>query len=282
MENEYVPDSNQNLSPKKSIKSNQNETDGIRLTRPIVVMTKLPDLDATQDRVLSPTVLVTDPTAELLGSVTTFTPKQGPESGQTVRTSARVIQKLKQDSIRPPTPPPSDKKEQTGKDDRNGPKTPNQPKPNRSMWSNTEKNYFFEALNEYGKDFESIAVYINTRAKRINLPNVQIKSREQVRLFYYQSYQKVSKYLKFSDDVKKLAQELYALINYGEMRKKLTFVNEKYFLKLRDLVYKGLVTIRTKGKNVKIKTPSCKALRQLNQLEGNKNSILFYDFLIKN
>lgn len=51
------------------------------------------------------------------------------------------------------------------------------------------------------------------------------------------------------------------------MRKKLLFINEKSLMKLRDLVYKGWVTLRVKGKNVKIKTPSCKALRQLNQLE---------------
>lgn len=69
--------------------------------------------------------------------------------------------------------------------------------------------------------------------------------------------------------MKKIAQELYALINYGEMRRKISFLNEKCLMKLRDLVYKGFVTLRMKGKNVKIKTPSCKALRQLNQLEGN-------------
>ena len=59
------------------------------------------------------------------------------------------------------------------------------------------------------------------------------------------------------------------MINYGEMRKKVTFVNQKCLMKLRDLVYKGSVTIRVKGKNYRIKTPSCKALRKINQLEGN-------------
>lgn len=77
--------------------------------------------------------------------------------------------------------------------------------------------------------------------------------------------------------MKKIAQELYALINYGEMRRKISFLNEKSLMKLRDLVYKGFVTLRVKGKNVKIKTPSCKALRQLNQLEGN----LEFDLIFK-
>lgn len=69
-------------------------------------------------------------------------------------------------------------------------------------------------------------------------------------------------------EIKKIAQELYALINYGEMRKKLVFVNQKACMKLKELVYKGSVTVRVKGKNIRIKTPSCKALRKLNQLEG--------------
>lgn len=53
------------------------------------------------------------------------------------------------------------------------------------------------------------------------------------------------------------------------MKKKLIMSSEKSFLKLRELVYKGSVTIRVKGKNIKIKTPSCRALRKLNQLEGS-------------
>lgn len=69
-------------------------------------------------------------------------------------------------------------------------------------------------------------------------------------------------------EVRKPAQELYALINYGEMRRKLQFVTDKHFMKLKNLVYHGHVTVRCKGKNIRIKTPSCKALRRLNQLDG--------------
>lgn len=95
---------------------------------------------------------------------------------------------------------------------------------------------------------------------------------------------KASKFhLKFSflfavADIKKHAQELYALINYGEMRKKLVFVNAKACMKLKELVYHGSVSIRVKGKNIRIKTPSCKALRQLNQMEGKKrvNRIVYF------
>ncbi|XP_063704196.1 protein cramped [Culicoides brevitarsis] len=210
----------------------------------------------------------------LLGS--TFLPNSTAENGHTLRASARVIHKLRMDSATPNSPPVSvldNKKEDesSGKkkeEHRVNPKTPSQPKTAfRMTWNNEEKDMFFDALNEYGRDFEAISTYINNKQKRKNPTDPFYKTKDQVRVLYYQFYQKVSKYLKFSDEVKKVPQELYALINYGEMRKKLIFINEKSFLKLRELVYKGSVTIRTKGKNIKIKTPSCRALRKLNQLE---------------
>lgn len=66
----------------------------------------------------------------------------------------------------------------------------------------------------------------------------------------------------------KKVQELYALINYGEMRRKVQLDNQKLFMKLRELVYRGSVTVRVKGKNCRIKTPSCPALRKINQVES--------------
>lgn len=166
-------------------------------------------------------------------------------------------------------------------------RTPSQTKPPKVIWSNFEKNLFFDALNELGKDFESIANFINSKIKRKTSADQSFKTKEQIRQIYYQTFHKLSKYLKFSDgtiayhfafvhflisvtvvDVKKPAQELYALINYGEMRRKLAFVSEKNCMKIKDLVYKGHVTVRSKGKNIRIKTPPCKALRKLNQLDG--------------
>ncbi|XP_055616574.1 protein cramped [Toxorhynchites rutilus septentrionalis] len=216
------------------------------------------------------------PTEELLGSVTTFYPSGDAECGHALRTSARVIHKMRMDSIRGNTPPPQDRKEggtgvAAGKAGSMGSagsqvKTPNQQKAVRVVWSNQDKNLFFEALNECGKDFEGIANYLNTKKRRKD-SNSELFKVKDVRHLYYQFNQKVSKYLHFSDDVKKEAQELYALINYGEMRKKVPFQNKKYFHKLKDLVYRGSTTIREKGRNIRIKTPSCRALRKLNQLE---------------
>lgn len=78
-------------------------------------------------------------------------------------------------------------------------------------------------------------------------------------------------------EIRKPVQEMYALVNYGEMRRKLLFVTDKHFMKLRKLVYHGHVTVRKKGKNIRIKTPSCKALRRLNQLDGK---IEYYNVMV--
>ncbi|XP_058056644.1 protein cramped [Anopheles bellator] len=217
------------------------------------------------------------PAEEILGSVTTFCMAEDPENGHTLRTSARVKHKMRiQDSIRcNPPPVGSDRKEPnkanappTGAAP--GPKTPGQQqKRMRVIWSNHDKNLFFEALNEYGKDFEAILNYMNSKKRRKEsvADGQQTFKIKDVRLLYYQINQTVSKYLNFSDEIRKEAQELYALINYGEMRKKVPFQNKKYLHKLKDLVCKGFTTVREKGKNIRIKTPSCRALRKLNQLE---------------
>ncbi|XP_037938635.1 protein cramped [Teleopsis dalmanni] len=198
---------------------------------------------------------------QLLGSVTTH-------NCPGTRTSARVIQKMKQDQSRPLTPPPNDIK----KDDKAIQKTPSQIRPTKSSWTNFERDYFFDALNEYSKDFEAIANFINSKLKRKSSTE-SCKTKDQVRQHYYQTYHKICKYIKFSEEIKKPVQEMYALINYGEMRRKLQFVTDKNFMKLKILVYQGHVTVRSKGKNVRIKTPSCKALRKVNQLDDTLEDI---------
>lgn len=69
-------------------------------------------------------------------------------------------------------------------------------------------------------------------------------------------------------DLKKVTQEIYALINYGEMRKKVSCITEKTSVKLNELISKGFTLIRLRGKTIRIRTPMCRALRKLNQLEG--------------
>lgn len=72
--------------------------------------------------------------------------------------------------------------------------------------------------------------------------------------------------------MKNAARELYGLVNYGEIRKKVGFCTEKIMcMKLNELVYKGTIQIRVKGKTLRIKTPICRALRKLNRLQGMYN-----------
>lgn len=206
---------------------------------------------------------------ELLGSVRTYL-----TDVTTVRTSARVIHKLREISSASASP-------QTEKKDNqeqlvNTPKTPSQTKtPHvKVQWINAEKNYFYDALNEYGRDFEKISHFINMKMRRKSSSDADYKTKDQVRTFYYQLYNKASKYLRFSSDVMKTAQELYTVINYGEMKRKLVIMTDKSFIKLRELVYRGSTVIRMKGRNIRIKTPPCRALRKLNQLEGIDEEVL--------
>lgn len=129
------------------------------------------------------------------------------------RTSARVIQKMKQDQQTRPLSPPvtgqhhqsneRDNRDGNRKDDRSSmcqKANASTARNNRPTWSNDEKNHFFDALNEFGKDFEAIGNYINTKLKRrSSMSDIAFKSKEQVRQHYYQTYHKVSKYVRFSD-----------------------------------------------------------------------------------
>ncbi|XP_068154605.1 protein cramped [Drosophila tropicalis] len=232
------------------------------------------------------------PEEELLGSVITIT-----HNCPGTRASARVIQKMKLDQTRPMTPPPSEREHGGKKDEKSNQKTPSQlksgggaggagndnsrggsggPGNGKTTWTNIERNCFFDALNEFGKDFESVANCINGKLKRrssYNNDNYSFKTKDHVRQHYYQTYHKICKYVRYSEELKKPAQELYTLINYGEMRRKLQFLTEKHFMKLKQLVYHGQITVRCKGKNIRIKTPSCKALRRLNQLDDSLEDI---------
>lgn len=73
-----------------------------------------------------------------------------------------------------------------------------------------------------------------------------------------------------SVDVKKGTLELYALINYGELRRKIgnSLDDEKNAAKLRELVQSGMTRVRVRGKTLRIKTPLCRALKKINDIDG--------------
>ncbi|XP_017783762.1 PREDICTED: protein cramped [Nicrophorus vespilloides] len=210
------------------------------------------------------------PIEELLGSVTTYNSVGSEMKSLQLRTSARVFKKMKLDSELAALGP-TDKKEEKKEDTKKEEMKPEMKKPplRGPLWSHEDKTLFFEALNEYGKDFDAIHTSISNKLKKRGVPEYMIKTREQVRHLYYRIWHKASKHLKFSSDVKKLAQELYCLINFGELRKKLTLISEKTSIRLNELIYRGSLNMRVKGKTIRIRTPMCKALRRLNQLDEN-------------
>lgn len=65
------------------------------------------------------------------------------------------------------------------------------------LWSPEDKNAFYEALNEYGKDFDSIQQHIALKAKKRG--EQVIKNRDQARHFYHRTWQKISKHLRFPE-----------------------------------------------------------------------------------
>ncbi|XP_068082936.1 protein cramped [Anabrus simplex] len=210
----------------------------------------------------------TEEPPEALGSVTLSQEGEGSSTGLQTRSSARVSKKMRLDSIGTPVAEKREPASETEKPETKPP--PEVVKPKRrpwELWSIEDKNTFFEALNEFGKDFDAIQNHFATKARRKGVPEDMIKNKDQIRHFYYRTWHKISKHLKFNDDTKKATQELYALINYGELRKKLGCVSEKTCLKLNELIYKGSTQIRIRGKTLRIKTPICRALRKLNQLE---------------
>ncbi|XP_068701709.1 protein cramped-like isoform X1 [Montipora foliosa] len=143
-------------------------------------------------------------------------------------------------------------------------------------WGKAEKDMFFEALHEYGKDFDRIYHFIATKHKRRGDPPALIKNKDQVRHFYYRSLNKITKYLPAdhmneSDNHKKMVTELRGLICYGELRKKIYGWNDKHGKKLEELLNHGTISIRNRGRNFKIKAPACRALKRLTSAGQSKD-----------
>uniref|UniRef100_A0A3Q1HJ19 Protein cramped-like n=1 Tax=Acanthochromis polyacanthus TaxID=80966 RepID=A0A3Q1HJ19_9TELE len=132
-------------------------------------------------------------------------------------------------------------------------------------WSAEDKNSFFEGLYEYGKDFEAIQNNIAMKYKKRGKPANMVKNKEQVRHFYYRTWHKISKHIDFANYsrvLKKSSQELYGLICYAELRKKVGGMDDKNVAKLNELIQQA-TTVRSKGRNLRIKAPMCRALKKL-------------------
>lgn len=140
-------------------------------------------------------------------------------------------------------------------------------------WSTDDKNSFFEGLYEHGKDFEAIQNNIALKYKKKGKPVSMVKNKEQVRHFYYRTWHKISKHIDFNNVysrvLKKSSQELYGLICYAELRKKVGgLMDDKNAAKLNELIQHGATTVRSKGRNLRIKAPMCRALKKLCDPDG--------------
>ncbi|XP_037647881.1 protein cramped-like isoform X1 [Sebastes umbrosus] len=140
-------------------------------------------------------------------------------------------------------------------------------------WSTEDKNSFFEGLYEHGKDFEAIQNNIAMKYKKRGKPANMVKNKEQVRHFYYRTWHKISKHIDFANAysrvLKKSSQELYGLICYAELRKKIGgLMDDKNVSKLNELIQQGATTVRSKGRNLRIKAPMCRALKKLCDPDG--------------
>ncbi|XP_072549617.1 protein cramped-like isoform X2 [Salminus brasiliensis] len=140
-------------------------------------------------------------------------------------------------------------------------------------WSAEDKNSFFEGLYEHGKDFEAIQNNIALKYKKKGKPASIVKNKEQVRHFYYRTWHKISKHIDFNNAysrvLKKSSQELYGLICYAELRKKVGgLMDDKNVAKLNELIQQGATTVRSKGRNLRIKAPMCRALKKLCDPDG--------------
>ncbi|XP_061717530.1 protein cramped isoform X1 [Cydia pomonella] len=213
----------------------------------------------TKDSAMSPGAApAAHSSSELLGSLTTQ---------QQQRTSARVIKKLRTEPVPDPDKRDIPECDTPSKIDEKELKFPTvKQRMPKALWSADEKSLFFEALNEYGKDFDAITTHICAKMKKKGMPDVNLKTKTQVSHFYYRTWHKLSKHVHFGENVKKVAQELYALINYGELRKKLVSVSEKTCARLHEMVLSGSMVVRHRGRNVRVRTPMCRALRRLNQI----------------
>ncbi|XP_076818229.1 uncharacterized protein LOC143463781 [Clavelina lepadiformis] len=141
----------------------------------------------------------------------------------------------------------------------------------REQWNVEDKNHFFDAVAVHGKDFDAIQKAIAQKHRKRGDDTV-IKTKEQVRHLYYRTWTTISKLLDHeapSSNSARASQELFAVINYGELRKKLGgyLLKKKGILKLNELISFGSTSVRVKGKNYRVKTPSCKALKKIHDKE---------------
>ncbi|XP_071846424.1 protein cramped-like [Apostichopus japonicus] len=141
-------------------------------------------------------------------------------------------------------------------------------------WSMEDTDDFFDALFEHGRDFDAIQRHIEKGHKKRGIPPEQSRNKDQVRHLYYRTCHKVFKFIEPRKDLNRNDGELHALINFGELRRKLSGVamqkQKQKWRKLTELITCGATSVRLNGRNMRLKTPVCKALKALYVKDGKE------------
>lgn len=137
-------------------------------------------------------------------------------------------------------------------------------------WAKADKDLFFEAISEFGKDFDKICSFmdkkVKTRGKSVK--DCEPRNKDQIRYFYYRTWKQISKAVSLQpSESKRIQHEIYCMICYGELRKKCQGFGNKDLKKLDELVRNGSTTVRHKGRKIRIKPPNCRFLKKLSDEE---------------
>ena len=87
--------------------------------------------------------------------------------------------------------------EAISEDDKKTEGPPEKSKRTWEKWSPSDKAVFFEALNDFGKNFQAIQDYIAKKKMKNKSGQDQVRNRDQIRFFYYRTLNKISKYVQF-------------------------------------------------------------------------------------
>eukprot|EP00794_Sanderia_malayensis_P007503 gene7503-8334_t len=134
-------------------------------------------------------------------------------------------------------------------------------------WAKADKDTFFEAICEYGKDFDKIYSFMERKAKcrAKSVKDFEPRNKDQIRYFYYRTWKQISKAITLQpSESKRVNHEIYCMICYGELRKKdVGGFGIKDLKKLDELVTTGLTAVRYRGRKIRVKPPTCKFLKKL-------------------
>ena len=144
----------------------------------------------------------------------------------------------------------------------------------KRQWAKADKDLFFEAVSEFGKDFDKICSFMDKKAKAKGKSGIDCEPRnkDQIRFFYYRTLKQISKVVSLQpSESKRIHHEVYCMICYDELRKKCRDFGKKDLKRLDELVRTGSTTVRYKGRKIRIKPPNCRFLKKLSDDEDKSN-----------